>query len=95
MEVKRINGGEVSCLTAGSPETSVIFNNPDRRVALMTPAAIILPDITTSSFSCGWGAEEEDKASTEVSNLKSVSSSESSERDTMTKRPFNQDGMSL
>lgn len=45
--------------TVGSPETSYIFNNPDRRVAPTTPAVLIIPDITTSSFGCkeergGW-----------------------------------------
>lgn len=42
---------------AGSLETSVIFNNPDRRAALTIPAVLIIPDIITSSFGCRGVAE--------------------------------------
>lgn len=48
--------------TLCSPETSDIFNNPDRRVTLTTPAVLIIPDITTSSSGCRgrmvrWGCD--------------------------------------
>ena len=66
--------------TVGSPETSDISNNPDRRVALTTPAVLIIPDITTSSFGCGeeegWGGGGE--VEEEVPNPGSMTSSGSS-----------------
>lgn len=34
------------------PDTSDIFNNPDRRAAPTTPAVLITPDISTSSSGC-------------------------------------------
>lgn len=55
----------------GSPETSVIFNSPDRRVAPTIPAVLIIPDIITSYFGCrGWQScnsswQEDDNAEAE------------------------------
>lgn len=85
--LKEETGESLAVWTAGSPETSVIFNNPDRRVALTTPAVLITPDITTSSFGSGeegGGRQQLLAGVLDRRSRESVTSSGSSGGDTVT-----------
>lgn len=47
--MERLKGDtRVAVCAADSPETSVIFNSPGRRVTVTTPAVLIISDISTS-----------------------------------------------